>query len=74
MIRPLALGQIGAIFFIYHWEFTMDLARENQTSLNTPELEESVEVRNEAKSESLSKVNSAWTFLQAVKTRYSKQI
>ena len=37
----------------------MDLARENQTSLNTPELDESVEVRNEAKSESLSKVNSA---------------
>lgn len=52
----------------------MDLARENQTALNTPKLEESLEVRNEAKSESLSKVNSAWTFLQAVKTRYSKQI
>ena len=37
----------------------MDLARENQTALNTPELEESLEVRNDAKSESLSKVNSA---------------
>ena len=50
----------------------MDLSRENQTSWNTSELEESEEVRNEAKSESLSKVISAWTFLQAVKIRYSK--
>lgn len=52
----------------------MDLARENQTALNTPKLEESLEVRNEAKSESLSKVNSAWTWKLDITNKYNDNL
>ena len=43
--------------FLYAIENSpMDLSRESQTSTNTSEFEESVDVRNDTKSETLSKV------------------